>query len=72
MKCPFMCHLIWVFTLSQSTHLGVSSLQRVDYNKEGKDQETIQSSNTLHPGYHIGNLSIFLMICPNVIVFYAF
>ena len=29
MKCYLMLHFIWVFTVYQSTHLGVSDLQRV-------------------------------------------
>ena len=29
MKCSIMLHFIWVFTVYQSTHLGVSSKQRV-------------------------------------------
>ena len=31
MKCSIMLHFIWVFTSCQSTHLGVSGLQRVKY-----------------------------------------
>ena len=29
MKCSIMLHFIWVFTVCQSTRLGVSSIQRV-------------------------------------------
>ena len=29
MKCSIMLHFIWVFTICQSTSLGVSSIQRV-------------------------------------------
>ena len=29
MKCSIMLHFIWVFTVCQSTHLGVSRIQRV-------------------------------------------
>ena len=28
-ECSVMLHFIWVFTICQSAHLGVSSLQRV-------------------------------------------
>ena len=30
-KCSIMLHFIWVFTVCQSTHLVVPSLQRVNY-----------------------------------------
>ena len=30
MKCSMMLHFIWVLTVCQSTHLGVSSIQRVN------------------------------------------
>ena len=30
MKCRIKRHFIWVFTVCQSNHLGVSSIQRVD------------------------------------------
>ena len=29
MKCSIMLHFIWIFTVCQSTSLGVSSIQRV-------------------------------------------
>ena len=31
MKCSIMLHFIWAFTVCQSTHLGVSSIQKVTY-----------------------------------------
>ena len=36
MKCCSMRHFIWVFTVCQSTHLGVSGLQRVNNTDENK------------------------------------
>ena len=32
MICSMMLHIIWIFTVSQSTHLRVSGLQRVNLN----------------------------------------
>ena len=31
MKCSIMLHFIWIFTVCQSTHLGVSHIQRVKH-----------------------------------------
>ena len=35
MKCRILRHFIWVFTVLQSTHLGVCSIQRVKYIESG-------------------------------------
>ena len=46
MKCSIMLHFIWVFTVFESTHLGVFQIQRVS---PGGSQ--IQMVNIFHLGY---------------------
>ena len=40
MKCSILQHFTWDFTVCQSTHLGVSSLQRVNADKDEQSMST--------------------------------
>ena len=56
MKCSIMLHFIWVFTVCQSSRLGVSSIQRDDNNGAFTLKASITTKN--HSAFVIDLLNV--------------